>query len=400
MVFDRYINLVSIDQNEFQDLLRTIRQHLHSYPELSFQEYNTSNYIISWLEKWKIPYQRLGETGVVVDIQGEKGEGINLGIRGDIDALPITEDTGLFYASKNKGIMHGCGHDGHTAILLGTVYMLQGLKQHLTGSIRCIFQPGEEADGAAKKMIDQGVLKDPKIDRMIALHLWPHLPFGSIGVKYGCITASCDDFTIDIQGKGGHCARPHQGTDAIAISAQIIQAFQYMVSKSNNPVEPLVIHIGKFNGGMATNAIADHVRMEGTARTITQESRIATKKRIVEIVKGMAEQYGAKASISFIEGHPPVINNEHLVQSLEMCGKELFGSEHVFHIKEPSMGADDFGYFSELVPSLYFRLGIQKETEPVYDLHHPKFQFDDKVLEKGVSIFTSIALTWLIKEEN
>lgn len=400
MINEHYRNLLSIDLQEFQNQLKTIRHYLHRHPELSFQEYKTCDYIISWLERWGIAYQRIGETGVMVDIEGEKGEGLTIGIRADIDALPLTEKTGLPFSSIHDGIMHGCGHDGHTTILLGTAYMLHNLKQQLVGKVRCIFQPGEEADGAAKQMIEQGVLDNPKVDRMIALHLWPHLPFGTIGMKYGCITASCDDFIIDIRGKAGHCARPHQGTDAIAISAQIIQAFQYLVSKWNNPVEPLVIHIGKINGGTATNVVADHVRLEGTARTVTQERRAAIKKRIIELVEGLTAQYESEVDVSYVEGHPPVINNDMLVKSLEACGKEIFGSERVSLIKDPSMGADDFGYFAEHVPSVYFRLGIQKDGEPVYDLHHPKFQFDDKILECGVSIFTSIALKWLSERED
>lgn len=374
-----------------------IRRHLHEYPELSFQEYKTCQYIISCLEDWGIPYQKVGETGIMIDIIGEKGEGLHIGIRADIDALPIHEQTGLPFASKSSGVMHACGHDGHTAILLGTVHQLYRLKSELTGRIRCIFQPGEEAEGAAKCMIEQGVLDNPSLDGMLALHLWPHLPFGSVGIKYGAVTASCDDFIIEIEGRGGHCARPHQGIDAIAVSAQILHAHTILVTKGNNPVDPIVIHVGKINGGTASNAVADRVIMEGTVRTLSPETRKNVQSQLSLMIKGIAESYGATARITFAVGHPAVINDQWLTGCVEDCAKELLGPDAVCVLKEPSMGADDFGAFAERIPSAYFRLGIRREDRPCFDLHHPQFQFDDDIIPLGVKIFVYTLLTRLQK---
>ena len=343
-----------------------------------------------------VPYKRVGETGVIVDIVGEKGEGLHVGLRADIDALPIEEKTELPFASKNHGVMHACGHDGHTTILLGAAYQLHRLKGKLRGRVRCVFQPGEEADGAAEQMIRQGALNDPQVDCMLALHLWPHLPFGQVGIKYGAVTASCDEFVIQIDGKGGHCARPHQAVDAIAIGAQVIQSLQYLMAKGTNPVDPVVVHIGKIYGGNATNVVADRVTLEGTTRAVSAESRTRVQSQMNQLVTSVVEAYGAKAHISYQLGQAPVINDDRVTASVEQSAKQLLGTEAVHLLKEPSMGADDFGAFAERVPSTYFRLGIQSEGAPCYDLHHPQFQFDDRILPIGAKLFTFAALSLLV----
>jgi amidohydrolase len=371
--------------------LTEIRRHLHRYPELSFQEYQTAAYIASCLEEWGIPYTRMGETGIVVDLVGEKGEGPHIGIRADIDALPIAEMTGLPYASAHPGVMHACGHDGHTAILLGTAFQLHRLKSQWAGRVRCIFQPGEEADGAAQRMIEQGVLENPRVEGMLALHLWPHLPHGTIGVRYGAVTAACDEFVITVAGKGGHSARPHQGVDAIAIGAQVIQALSLLVAKESNPVDPVVVHVGKIEGGSAPNVIADRVVLEGTVRTVSAQTREKVKKRLTRLTESIAESFGGSARVEYITGHPPVINDEGMTRLLEKRAVELLGPEKVHLLKEPSMGADDFGAFAEAVPSTYFRLGVGQPGQTVYDLHHPQFQFDDSILSVGVNV-----LVWTV----
>lgn len=381
---------------ELLQQLTEIRSYLHQNPELSFQEYQTSSYIVSWLEKWGIPHRRFGETGVVVDLFGDGGEGRHIGVRADIDALPIEEKTELPFASKNPGVMHACGHDGHTTILLGTVYQLYQLKSEWRGSVRCIFQPGEEAEGAAQQMIEQGVLENPPVNGMLALHLWPHLPFGSVGVRTGAITASCDDFRIEIEGKGGHSARPHHAVDAIAISSQILQALSLLVSKNTNPVDPVVVHVGKIQGGTANNIVADRVVLEGTTRTVSRETRKKLRSQFIALVEGIAEAYGAKAKIMYAEGLPPVINDPLLTDCVKQCAAELLGDSRVYVLLEPSMGADDFGAFAEQVPSTYFRLGIQQADRPVYDLHHPQFQFDQEIIPIGVKLFTHTVLTLLL----
>lgn len=382
---------------EITNKLIEVRRHLHKYPELSFQEYNTYEYITNVLKEWGIPFEKIGDTGIFVDIIGENGEGPHIGIRADIDALPIQEQTGLPFSSVNQGVMHACGHDGHTTILLGTVYQLHKLKSRLKGRIRCIFQPGEEADGAARQLIELGVLENPSIDEMIALHLWPHLPHGTIGVRYGAITASCDDFVIEIEGKGGHSARPHQAIDAITISSQIIQALHTLVTKANNPVEPVVVHVGKIAGGTASNVVASHVVLEGTIRTVTFETRKKIKSQFIDLCENIAKSFGGKAKVQYIDGHPPVINSESVTRAVEESAKEILGPEKVVYLKEPSMGADDFGAFAEKVPSTYFRLGTALVEKTVYDLHHPKFEFDESIIPIGTQLFTHIILSKLQK---
>jgi amidohydrolase len=383
--------------NQLFEQLVDIRRHLHQYPELSFREFQTCAYIEGILKSWDIPFTRIGETGIMVDIIGEEGGGPHIGIRADIDALPIEEKTGLPFSSASPGVMHACGHDGHTAILLGAVYQLQQNKQLLSGRVRCIFQPGEEADGAARKLMDLGVLDNPRVDAMLALHLWPHLPHGTVGIKYGAITASCDDFVITIEGRGGHSARPHQAIDAIAIGAQILQALPSLVTKGTNPVEPVVVHVGKIHGGTAGNVVADQVVLEGTARAVTRETRAALKRQVVNLSIKMAESLGGTASVQYIDSHPAVINDEQITRALEESAIDLLGGEQVVRLKEPSMGADDFGSFAETVPSVYFRLGTAQSDQPIYDLHHPQFQFADSIIPIGVELFTYAILSRLQK---
>ncbi|OCA88735.1 M20 metallopeptidase family protein [Pseudobacillus wudalianchiensis] len=386
-------SLIKVKSDQVEEVIQ-IRRHLHQHPELSFQEYKTAEYIKSILQNWGIPYQSIGETGVIVDIVGKEG-GRAIGLRADIDALPIHEQTDLPYRSQYNHVMHACGHDGHTAILLGAVYELNQIKEQLSGTVRCIFQPGEEADGAAKALIEQGALSNPEIEAMTGLHLWPHLPLGTVGIKYGGMTASCDDFKITITGKGGHSARPHQAIDAIAIAASMIQAFQSLTVKRFNPGEPVIIHIGKINGGEASNIVASTVVLEGTARAVNNSLRGEIYQEILKVCRAAEVQWEAQIEVDYTLGHPPIVNDEQMTNQFEEMASRLLGAERVISLKEPSMGADDFGYFSAKVPSIYFRLGIQKENQPVYDLHHPKFQFDDSILRTGIELYVNFALSLL-----
>ncbi|MDF2068223.1 M20 family metallopeptidase [Bacillus sp. Cr_A10] len=379
---------------DISDEIIKIRRHLHQYPELSFQEFETSEYIRSVLDDWGISYQTIGETGIYVDIVG-LSDGPAIGLRADIDALPINEESDVDFISKKNYIMHACGHDGHTAILLGAVYELDKHKELLNGTVRCIFQPGEEADGAALALIEKGVLANPTIEAVVGLHVWPYIPFGAVGIKEGSITASCDDFKIIIKGQGGHSARPHQAVDAIAISAQLIQNLQTITAKSFNPVHPMVIHVGKISGGEASNVVADTVVLEGTVRALQPDVRKKLRMEIEKVCKVAEAQWNAKVEVNFIFGAPPIENDRFITKEFEELATQLLGVENVFELKDPSMGADDFGYFSESVPSLYFRLGIKKEDEISYDLHHPKFHFDDKVLATGVNLYVNFAIKLL-----
>jgi amidohydrolase len=373
----------SLNENLFE-----IRKHLHQYPELSFQEYETSRYIQSWLNQWGIPFKVVCNTGVVADIFGEAGDGPNIALRADIDALPIQEETVLAFSSRRKGIMHACGHDGHTTILLGALYHIWKYRHQLKGMVRCIFQPGEEADGAAQQMVDAGVLQDPEIDMIVGLHLWPKLPLGSIGIKPGPVTAACDDFRIVIKGKSGHAARPHEGIDAISIAAEIVRGLQYLASKWKDPADPLVIHVGKIMGGTGNNIIADKVELEGTIRSVQAETRRKVKEKFFSFVNGLAAQYEGEADIHYIDGIPPILNDPRLVENVIKSATAVVGPENIHELGSISMGADDFGYYAAKIPSCYFRLGIHEGHRPSYDLHHPKFQFPNEVIPIGARIFT------------
>lgn len=374
-----------------EDLFQ-IREHLHQNPELSFEEYNTQKYIGSCLEKWGIPYKKLSDTGIVVDIWGEEGDGKHIALRADIDALPINEESNVPFTSKQAGIMHACGHDGHTTILLGTIYHLWKYKSKQKGLVRCIFQPGEEADGAAKKMIEAGVLNDPEIESVIALHLWPKLPLGSIGIKTGAVTAACDDFVVDIYGEGGHAARPHESIDAISIGNDVINSLKTIQTKWIDPVEPLLIHIGKIKGGTGNNSVADHLTIEGTIRSTSSKIRKQIKENFNSFIQDIVKQYGGKVDINYIEGHPPVTNDELITSVLKESTSKIIDASKIFDLGKPSMGADDFGYFSEEIPSTYFRLGIKEENKTIYDLHHPKFYFNKEVIPLGSKILMQFAI--------
>lgn len=398
MSIEHLSDLFTARSEELQQEFITIRRHLHKYPELSFEEYETSNFIAKKLEEFGIKYERVGDTGIKAVIEGEQenlSAKFTVALRADIDALPIKEETGEPYSSLNEGIMHACGHDGHTTILLGAARMLHEYRKHFNGKVVCIFQPGEEADGAAKRMIELGVLENPKVDRMVALHLWPYIPFGSIGIRNGSMTASCDDFTIEVYGKSGHSARPHEGVDSINIAMKIIQAIEHLVMKMNNPLNPIVVHVGKITGGTARNVIAEKTVLEGTSRALTEENRTMLKREITRISKQIAEVFHAQADVHFMDGNAPVLNDETVTSIVEEAAIELWGKEKVVELDQPSLGADDFGDFSLIVPSTYFRLGIEKDGEEVYSLHHPKFNFDDTLLSTGVATFAYTAVKLL-----
>mgnify|MGYP001272965825 CR=1 FL=1 len=398
MSIEHLSDLFTARSEELQQEFITIRRHLHKYPELSFEEYETSNFIAKKLEEFGIKYERVGDTGIKAVIEGEQenlSAKFTVALRADIDALPIKEETGEPYSSVYEGIMHACGHDGHTTILLGAARMLHEYRKHFNGKVVCIFQPGEEADGAAKRMIELGVLENPKVDRMVALHLWPYIPFGSIGIRNGSMTASCDDFTIEVYGKSGHSARPHEGVDSINIAMKIIQAIEHLVMKMNNPLNPIVVHVGKITGGTARNVIAEKTVLEGTSRALTEENRTMLKREITRISKQIAEVFHAQADVHFMDGNAPVLNDETVTSIVEEAAIELWGKEKVVELDQPSLGADDFGDFSLIVPSTYFRLGIEKDGEEVYSLHHPKFNFDDTLLSTGVATFAYTAVKLL-----
>ena len=385
--------MVKIDPS-LENTLIEIRRHLHKNPELSFQEFETSALIKKKLTNWGIPYKEIADTGVIVDIIGDS-EGETIALRADIDALPINEEFVSDFQSQNKGVMHACGHDGHTAILLGAVKTLHNNRSLIKGIVRCIFQPGEEADGAALRLVNAGVLKNPDVKSIIGLHLWPHLPFGHIGIKKGNATAACDTFTINIKGKGGHSARPHQALDAIVIGTELIQHINHINIKKFNPLEPHVIHVGSIHAGKAANVVADELIMTGTSRSYSKELRQKIDTEIKNICESLAKMWNVQIDYHMKFGAPHIFNDHFLAERLEKCARGFMADDEINLLKEPSMGGDDFGYYADEIPALYFRLGIAKEDSGNLDLHHPEFNFDDGVLVRGAEMFSRFAVDLL-----
>jgi amidohydrolase len=360
-----------------------IRRHLHSHPELSGQEYQTAAYVAGVLSSCGLHVQELvGKTGVVGHLSGDGTDARLLGIRADMDALPIQERTGLEFASHQPGIMHACGHDVHTTVGLGTAMILSQLGQPLPGTIRFLFQPAEETAQGAGWMIRDGVMEE--IDAILATHVFPTIPGGSIGIRYGALTAAADDLEITIVGESGHGARPHEAIDAIWIASQIITSLQQAISRTQNPLRPVVLTIGQISGGRAPNVIADQVRLLGTVRSLHPETSATLPGWIEGIVANVCQTYGAKYKMNYRHGVPSVQNDPHLTKIVEDAAQEAWGSDRVQLLMEPSLGAEDFSLYLEHAPGTMFRLGVGFADRPNYPLHHPQFQVNESSIVTGV----------------
>ena len=373
-------------ENIHQDLVKW-RRKIHQKPELGFQEYDTSDFIAEKLKKFEIEYERVCETGIVGLINGEK-EGKTLAIRADIDGLALTEKNEVSYKSKNKGVMHACGHDGHTAILLGTAKVLSELQDQIKGNVKLIFQPAEEGPGGAKPMVKAGVLKDPKVDYILGLHINPSIESGKIGLKSGRIQAAPDYFKIKIKGKGGHGARPQKAIDTITIGSQIVMGIQQIKSRETDTLKPLVISIGSFHAGEAFNAIPEQAVIEGTVRSFDNELRKKVKNRMKEIVENITKAYKADFEFEYSFEYPPAYNDPDLTNLMKEVVINNLGEENLYEIPAPSMGGDDFAYFSQEVSGSYMRLGTKNEKKgTVNPLHSQNFDLDEDILKQGVKLF-------------
>ena len=363
-----------------------IRCHLHQHPELSFKEFETSNYIKSILTKLGINYtDQWAETGIVATIGKQSLKSIAL--RGDMDALPIQEKNDVNYKSINENVMHACGHDVHMTCLLGAAMILKEFEASLGGQVKLIFQPGEELlPGGAKALIGQGVLND--VNAIFGLHVQPKMDVGTLGFCKGASMASCDEIYIKVIGRGGHAALPDQAVDPIYIASQIIVQLQSIISKEKPPFLPSVLGIGKINSiGGATNIIPDEVLLEGTLRCLNEEWRAKAKKRIREIIDSVAIGLGGRAEITIIDGYPCLMNNEDLTQKAKNVVGQLYEDESVITI--PSrMSSEDFAYYSHEIPACFFRLGIGKEA----GVHTPNFDVDMNCLPIGAASLASLAI--------
>jgi amidohydrolase len=360
-----------------------IRRHIHAHPELSGQEYQTAAYVAGVLSSCGLRVQEaVGKTGVVGDLSSEKNQEKILAIRTDMDALPIQEKTELDFASRKPGIMHACGHDVHTTLGLGVAMVLSRLSKPLPQTIRFIFQPAEEIAQGASWMVQDGVMRD--VQAIFGVHVFPSISAESVGIRYGALTAAADDLEIFIQGESGHGARPHEAKDAIWIASQVITTLQQAISRTQNPLRPIVLSIGQINGGRAPNVIADQVRMAGTVRSLHPETHANLPDWIEGIVKSVCHTYGAGYEMNYRRGVPSVQNDLALTQILEEASREAWGSERVLILTEPSLGAEDFSLYLEHAPGSMFRLGVGFGDRNNPPLHHPEFEVNEAAIMTGV----------------
>lgn len=377
-----YINSRSL---EIFEEVRGIREHLHMHPELSYEEFKTMAFVKQKLDEFGIPNQAgVGETGVVAYISNGNDEEC-IGLRADLDALPIHEQNDVSYCSTVPGKMHACGHDVHTSILLGTAKILNEQKNKLPKSVKLIFQPGEEKNpGGATLMIRDGALQNPKVSAMFALHVFPELSTGELGMKGGMYMASCDEIHLTIKGKGGHAATPHQCVDPISIGASIIVQLQQLVSRKCDPKIPAVLSFGHFEALGATNIIPDKAKLKGTFRTMNEAWRNEALAFIENFIHSYCKSMGAEAELEISKGYPVLYNDESLTQQLNEKFKTHFGSEKI-HDLPIRLSSEDFSYYSQEIPVSFFRLGVRNEAKGiVYGVHHPKFDIDAEALITGV----------------
>ena len=364
-----------------------VRHHLHAHPELSYAEFETSKFVQNKLAAFNIPFEVLATTGVVGIIEGKNPSKKIIALRADMDALPIKEENEVAYKSTIEGVMHACGHDVHTTCLLGAAKILSELKNEWEGTVKLIFQPGEEKNpGGASLMIADGALENPKPQSIFALHVHPGLPLGKLSFRPGMSMASADEIYITIKGKGGHAAAPHLTADTILIAAHIVTSLQQIISRNNNPTNPSVLSITAINGGSATNIIPSEVKLMGTFRAMNEEWRFAAHKLIIKHVTQLAETMGATAEIIIDVGYPFVLNDEALYEVARKNGEEYIGVENV-ETTELRMGAEDFGYYTHHTPGCFFRLGVGNiEKGIISNVHTPTFNIDESAIEIGMGV--------------
>jgi amidohydrolase len=380
----------------FHDV-QAIRHHLHAHPELSYQEYNTSAYVSEKLTSFGIKHETgIVGTGVVALIEGKNPGKRCIALRGDMDALPIQEKNDVAYRSQNDGVMHACGHDVHTSCLLGAARILHNLRNEWEGTVKCIFQPGEEKNpGGASLMIAAGVLENPKPEVIFGLHVYPNLPSGNLGFRAGQYMASADEIYITIEGKGGHAALPQETVDPISIAALVITGLQQVVSRKANPLIPSVLTFGKIQGGFATNVIPDNVEILGTFRTVNEKWRYEAHKLIKDFTEQTCAAYGAKAIVEIPAGYPSLFNDPALTAKAEAWGRAYVGDANV-HELEMRMGGEDFSFYTLHIPGCFYRIGTSKAgkqfTSPV---HTPVFDIDEDALKTGMGMMAWCAVNAL-----
>jgi amidohydrolase len=371
-----------------QEQLVAWRRGIHQRPELGFKEWLTADFICGKLSEWGIEHQgKIAETGVVAVIEG-RGPGPVLGIRADMDALPIQEENAVPYCSQHDGVMHACGHDGHVAIALGTAHYLSTHRDSFAGTVKIIFQPAEEGPGGAKPMIEAGVLTNPEVDAMIGLHLWNNLPLGTVGVRTGALMAASEFFTCTVQGKGGHGALPHQTVDSVLVGSQIVTALQTIVARNIDPTKAAVVTVGTFHAGKAQNVIADTATISGTVRYFDADYADYFAPRLEQIIAGVCQSHGASYSLDYKALYPPVINDAGITDLVRSVALSVVETPAGVVPDCHTMGGEDMAFFLQAVPGCYFFLGSANADKALaYPHHHPRFDFDETALGLGVEMF-------------
>lgn len=372
------------------------RQHLHANPELSFKEFETSAFIKGLLTDWGIPFTEMANTGIVGLIKGDLASDRVIALRADMDALPILETNDKPYTSKNEGVMHACGHDVHSSSLLGTAYILNSLKAEFGGTVKLIFQPGEEIlPGGASIMIKEGVLEDPKPQQIIGQHVMPLIDSGKVGFRSGIYMASTDELYVTVRGKGGHGAQPHQNIDPVLITSHIIVALQQIVSRNADPRLPSVLSFGKVIANGATNIIPNEVKLEGTFRTLNEDWRKEAKRLMKKMAEGIAESMGGSCEFNIMDGYPYLINEEKVTANARACAEDYLGKDKVIDL-DIWMAAEDFAYYSQITDACFYRLGTgNKEKDTCYSVHTPNFDIDEDALKISTGLMAYMAVKQL-----
>ena len=378
--------------NEQKDLIINTRRDLHRIPETAYTEKKTAAYVTDYLTREGLAVQTgIAKFGVVGLMKTGK-PGPTLMIRAVMDALPLSEATGLTFSSTHKGVMHACGHDAHMAMALGAATVLNKIKRKLSGNIKFLFQPAEEGPGGAKPMIEAGVMENPRVDYSIGCHVWPYIPEGTIGLKTGRFMAAMDRFDIKIIGSGGHGAMPHLCVDALEVGIQVVNALQRIVSRHMNPLEPTVITVGSFHAGSAFNVIPGEAELSGTTRTFNEDIWASWEKRIEKVIRGVCESMGAEFELKFVPGYPPTINDESMFEVVHRCAEKVVGKDRVVE-PEPTMGGEDMAYYLQKSKGFFYALGVGREGSA--PIHNPKFDFNEDILLLGVETHCRIGLDLL-----
>ncbi|MFT4092296.1 MAG: M20 family metallopeptidase [Niabella sp.] len=367
-----------------------IRRHLHAHPELSYKEFETAAFVQKKLSEFNIPFEVKAKTGVIGLLKGKNPEKKIIALRADMDALPIIEANEVPYKSKYEGVMHACGHDVHTTCLLGAAKILSALKNEWEGTVKLIFQPGEEKNpGGASLLINEGALENPAPSAIFGLHVHPGLETGKVSFRGGKIMASADELYFTIKGKGGHAAGPHTTTDPILIASHLVVALQQVISRRKNPLYPSVLSVTAFNGGTTTNVIPQEVKLMGTFRAMDEAWRFEAHEHIRTIAENLVKSMGGELDLHIDIGYPTVFNNEALTSMAAQKAIEYVGAENVSET-EIRLGAEDFGYYTQKIPGCFYRLGVMSDPGNIRNVHTPVFDINEAAIETGMGM-----MAWL-----